>query len=265
MTSVKEDSMRNVLKKWKARNPRQLSAGVSLLEMLISMSLATVLMASLVSLYFNAAKGAAADRNRSSAEAASRFAVERVSRDFKLVGLLANADVNGDTNDIRRDVPNQTWSDSLRSDFEYANTYEVVFTAAVDNDSTTQTIRMYRDARTNTIREQVWKWKRDSVRWSAPITRTVASDADYLMFKYYDRNGATIPNPVTYPVNGYTLSAGERVRITAVEITLVTHSASASAGRTPSISLPDGKTWSDRYQRKLERVLVRGRNLSLGA
>jgi len=63
------------------------------------------------------------------------------------------------------------------------------------------------------------------VKWArSKIPETSRRTLDFLLFRYYDRDGNTIPNPVTYPVNGYTLGAGERVRVTEVEITVVTKS-----------------------------------------
>ena len=241
------------------------AAGVSLLEMLISVTLAMVLLASLFSLYYSAARGATKTESRLSADRQSLLIEDRMSRDFRLVGLLAPLDANGDSNDIRRDVPYQPWSDSVRQDFEYANTYSVVFTGDIDNDGKTETVRYYRDTTTRTLRVQTWKWSRDSLRWLVPKTRNVAQNADFVMFRYYDRDGNPIPNPVTYPAGGYTLSAGERVRITAVEITVVTRADAMDDTKTGLLTMADGTSWNDRYRRTVLRFMIRGRNLSLGA
>jgi type II secretory pathway component PulJ len=241
------------------------AAGVSLLEMMISVTLAMLLLGSLFSLYYGAVRGAATSENRMSSDRQGSLIVERLSRDFRLVGLMAPQDVDGDSNDIRRDVPYQPWSDSIRQDFEYANTYSVVFTGDVDADSMTETVRYYRDNATSTLREQIWKWSRDSLRWIMPVTRNVAEGVDFVMFRYFDRDGNPVPNPVTYPAGGYTLSVGERVRVTAVEITVVTRSDQLENGRVAAVSMPDGTTWHDHYRRTVERFMVRGRNLSLGA
>jgi hypothetical protein len=93
----------------------------------------------------------------------------------------------------------------------------------------------------------------------------VATSVDFLMFRYFDRDGNTIPNPVTYPAHGYSLTSGERVRITEVEITVVTKSDLADDGNPEFTYMPDGTYWHDKYKRNVQRFLVRGRNLSLGA
>jgi hypothetical protein len=188
-----------------------------------------------------------------------------MQREFRLVGLLAAQDCNGDSNDIRRDVPYMTWSDSVRQDFEYANTYQVVFDGDVDNDNCTETVRYYRDATSRTLKQQVWQWSRDSIKWRGPTTQNIATDVDYVLFTYLDRDGNTIPNPVTYPTGGYTLTAGERVRVTAVQITLLVRAQHRDDGRNVTLCMPDGTTFNDKYRRTEETFLVRGRNLSLGA
>jgi hypothetical protein len=240
-------------------------AGITMLEMMIGMTLATVMLSSLFVLYYGAAKGASRDDSRAVVSREARLIVHRLSRDLKLVGLIAFNDANGDTNDIRRDVPNQPWSDSLRDDFEFANTYEVVFTGDVDNDGKTETVSYKLDNTHHRITETVWEWSRDSVHWSSATNVRVGSHVDYLMFVYYDKDGKTIPDPVTYPAGGLSLSSGERKRITAVEVTTVTRSELAETGYSQYVHTPDGAYWYDGYRREIYRFLVRGRNLSLGA
>jgi hypothetical protein len=244
---------------------RQWQTGMSLLELLISLSLATVLLGSLFGLYFGAARGAATDQGRAVAGQESRLILNRLTRDFRLIGLLAPADVNGDANDIKRDVPLQAWSDSIREDFEYANTYELVITSDLDNDGRTETVRYFRDPDSSMLKQTIWRWSRDSLRWLVPKTRVIAAQVDYVMFDYFDRANVAVPNPVRYPVNGYTLTAGERRQVTAVQITVVTRSAHAENEHPEEITLPDGATWRDKYVRQESRFLVRARNLSLGA
>jgi type II secretory pathway pseudopilin PulG len=244
---------------------RIVPAGWSLLEMLLSMSLSVILLTSLFVLYYAAARGAARNESRSSAGRESRFVVDRFAREFKLVGLMAPADVNGDSNDINRDVPSQPWSDSLRGDFEYANTYDIVFTSDIDDDSCTETVRYDLDVVHHQIEETYWRWSRDSLRWRGPYTRKVGSQVDYLMFTYYDRDGNTIPNPLNYISGGYSLTRGERARITAVEVTVVTRSERSENTSAKFVCLPDGAYWYDKYDHLVQSFLVRGRNLSLGA
>lgn len=239
--------------------------GFSLLEMLIAMVLSVVLLTSLFSLYYGAARGAAKDASRSVADNEARMINHRLSRDFKLAGLIPLQDCNGDSNDVTRDVPSQPWSDSLRQDFEYANTYDVVFTCDIDNDGFTETVQYYRDNVANRLMQKTWEWSRDSIQWNPPVERSVASNVDYIMFTFYDRDGNSIPNPLHYPSGGYTLSYGERSRITAVEIIVVTRSDRAENGHSQMVYAPDGHYWYDDYHRTIQQFLVRGRNLSLGA
>ncbi|RPH95059.1 hypothetical protein EHM69_05555 [candidate division KSB1 bacterium] len=240
-------------------------AGITLLELLIGISLSAVLLTSLFSLYYGAARGAAKDQNRSVANRESRLIGDRLARDFKLVGLMATQDVDGTADDVNRDVPGMSWSDSLRNDFEFANTYNVIFTGDVDDDGCTETVQYIRDDANDLIKQVYWRWSRDSVRWMGPIERSVATHADHLMFVYYDRDGNTIPNPMVYPTGGYTLTMGERARVTSVEVTLVTRSDIAESGNPQFVYTPDGNYWYDGYRRIVQRFMIRGRNLSLGA
>jgi type II secretory pathway component PulJ len=238
---------------------------MSLLELLISLSLATVLLGSLFGLYYGAARNAAADQNRMVTGQESRLILNRLTRDFRLVGLLAPLDVNGNADDIKRDVPAQAWSDSIREDFEYANTYDVVITSDLDNDGRTETVRYFRDAGRGQLKQTTWRWSRDSLRWLMPRTSVIASQVDYVLFDYFDRNGVALPNPVRYPSGGYTLTVGERRQVTAVQITVVTRAAHSDNAHPDPVTLPDGASWDDQYSRHLSRFLIRARNLSLGA
>jgi type II secretory pathway pseudopilin PulG len=239
--------------------------GVGLLELLISISLAMVLLSSLFTLYYGAARGAAKDENRNVSNRESQLISQRLMRDLRLPGLMAPLDIDGNANDINRDVPGQTWSDSVRQDFEYGNTYSLAFTADIDNDGRTETTRYRLDRTAHQIKEATWKWNRDSVRWTGPVERIIGRNVDYLAFKFFDKDGVTMPNPMVYPVNGYTLSAGERQRVTEVEVTIVTRSEHEENGHVASLIMPDGTHWSDKYTRLVNRFVIRGRNLSLGA
>jgi prepilin-type N-terminal cleavage/methylation domain-containing protein len=244
---------------------RPAADGFTLLESLIGIALSALLLTSLFSLYYGAARGAALNSSRSTADREARMINHRLSRDFKLIGLLAPLDCDGDSNDVRRDVPAMPWSDSLRQDFEYANTYDIVFTGDVDNDSVTETVRYVRDPETDRLIQFIWKWSRDSMKWSAAVGRAVADHVDYVLFNYYDRDGNPIPNPVQYPLGGYSLTAGERQRITMVQILIVTRSDRMENGHPQYLQVPDGHHWYDGYRRIVQRFTVRGRNLSLGA
>jgi hypothetical protein len=237
--------------------------GVTIVELILSMSLAVVLLSSLFVLYYHAAKGAVKEDNIATASREANLITNRMAREFRLVGLMAPLDVNGDANDIKRDVPGQIWSDSLRQDFEYANSYVVVFTGDIDNDARTETVRISRNATTRNLEQAVWRWSRDSLRWTGPVTKVIGTNVDYLRYTYYDRDGNTVPNPA--PVTEYTLTSGEKNRVTGMEITVVTRSAKIESGSSERTTVADGTTWHDGYRRVVHRFMVRGRNLSLGA
>lgn len=237
--------------------------GISLLEMLLSMSLAIILLMSMVVLYYSAAKIAAKEENLSSASRDARLVLRRMAKDFRMVGLMAPADVNGDADDINYDVPGQVWSDSSHDDFELANTYELVFTCDMDNDSVTECVWLHLDG-TNLIQE-VWEWSRDSILWGPAHSRILARDVEYLLFDYFDREQNRIPEPSGYPEGGFTLSNGDRTRITLVEVTVVMRSAREESGSQEYLVMPDGRTFNDHYRRSVHRYMIRGRNLSLGA
>jgi type II secretory pathway pseudopilin PulG len=239
--------------------------GVSLLELLVSISLAMVLLTSLFSLYYGAAHGAAKDENRNVSNREAQLITDRLVRDLRVPGLVATLDGNGDANDIKRDVPGQTWSDSVRQDFEYANTYSLVFTGDIDDDGHTETVRYRYDGTRRQLKQATWRWSRDSLRWLGPVERVVGRDVDYVGFKYFDKDGATIPNPMVYPGGGYTLSTGERQRVTEIEVTIVNRSEHVENARATYLTMPDGTHWYDKYPRLVNRFMVRGRNLSLGA
>jgi len=244
---------------------RRAARGFTLLESLIGITLSALLLTSLFSLYYGAARGAATNASRSTENREARMINHRLSRDFRLVGLLAPLDCNGDSNDVHRDVSGETWSDSLRQDFERANTYDIVFTGDVDDDGVTETVRYVLDLNTSQLIQYTWEWSRDSIAWSPPVSKAVANYVDHILFNYYDRDGNPIPNPVQYPIGGYTLSAGERQRVTTVEILIVTRSERMENGYSQYVYAPDGHYWYDGYHRAVQRFMVRGRNLSLGA
>lgn len=236
-------------------------AGTTLVELIIAMTLGTVLLTSLFSMYYAAAKSASSEESRGSANKEGRMASSRLARDLRLVGLIAPADINGDSNDINTDVPDEIWSNGLRDNFEYANTYELVMTSDYDADSLTETIRFFLEG--GILKQEIWEWSRDSVEWRAPMTKTVATNVDHLMFMYFDAEGNPIPE--MFESGGVTLTPGQRIRVTAVEVTLVTRSANEEQGYPAMVYTPDGSYWYDNYRRMVFRFMIRGRNLNIDA
>ena len=246
------------------RRLRARAAGVTIIETILATTLSILLMTSLVSLYVGAVKTVTREEKRSDAGAASRIASQRLERDLALVGLAATEDIDGDSNDITRDVPEEDWSDSIFSNFEYATTYDLVFTADVNDDSSTETIEYFSDAEAGRVFLKSWRWSRDSLEWIAPLTRVVANNVDLLLFDYYDDEGTRIPDQAGYPEGGFTLSFAERMRISVVQVTLVTRSHEERSGGEIYFHAPDGTYWRDRYERRLTTFMIRGRNLQLG-
>jgi type II secretory pathway component PulJ len=245
-----------------ARRGLRKCAGVSMIEMLISLTLAMVLLVSLVMLYFGAAKSAAKEENISSASRAGRLISRRLARDFRLVGLMAQQDVDGDSNDINRDVPGEVWSDTTRDDFEYATTYELVFVGDIDNDDHTETVRLFLSG--DTLHQETWEWSRVSRSWVGPIDRVLGSNVDHIIFDYFDRDDTRIPDTTGYASGGFMLSPGQRRRITSVEVTLCLRSASEENRQPETVALPDGTTYNDTFRRAVIQFQIRGRNLTLG-
>jgi type II secretory pathway component PulJ len=240
---------------------RRLSSGTTLVEMLIALALGAVLLTSLFSMYYAAASSASAEESRGAANREGRMAMGRLAHDMRLVGLIAAEDIDGDSNDIDTDISSEVWSNGLRDNFEYANTYELVMTSDYDADSLTETIRFFLED--GLLKQQIWEWNRDSVEWGPPMTKAIANNVDYLMFMYFDSEGNPIPE--IFESGGVTLTPGQRIRVTAVEITLVTRSTDTEQGNSQYVSLPDGAYWYDGHKRLVFRFMIRGRNLNIEA
>jgi hypothetical protein len=244
--------------------------GGTLVEAVLAMALGSLILVTMFSLYYVSAASAAKEESRSAAVQEGRIASMRLVRDLRLVGLLALEDEDGDSNDIDRDVPNIEWSNGVLEDIEYASSYYIVFTADLDNDSISETVAYYVEGFSGipgtVLIQDRWEWDRDSVEWGLIQHRAAVPHVDYMLLRYYDREGSEIPQEGAIPSGGYVLTVGERMRVTTVEVTLVMRSASIEnrAGH-DYVYLPDGQLFHDDYHREVYRFTVRGRNLSLEA
>ncbi len=247
--------------RWASKRAEQ---GGSLLEMTIAMTLGSVILVSLFSLYYVAAASAAKEESRAAATSQGRLLAMRVVRDVRLMGLFATEDIDGDSNDIDRDVPDIDWSNGAHEPVECAKTNMLVFSCDIDNDSLTETIGIFGNA--DGIQQDVWEWMRDSVQWGIRSALVMGSNVDAVMFRYFDRNGDELPQAGPIPPGGYTLTSGQRLLVTAVEITIVVRSNTEASQRVHEYAwIPDGRYWYDNYHREIYRFMVRGRNLSLDA
>ncbi len=246
------------------RAMRRAQKGGSLIEMTIAMTLGTVILVSLFSLYYVAASTAAKEESRSAATKEGRLLAMKIVKDVRLMGLFATEDIDGDSNDIDRDVPSLAWSNSFHEPIEYASSYELVFSCDIDNDSLTETISLFHND--NGIQQDIWEWERDSVEWGARNSRMVGNNVDAVLFRYFDNSGDELPQSGPIPVGGYVLTLGQRLRVTAIEITLVVRSSEEEQrAYSDIVMLPDGRYWYDNFRREVYRFMVRGRNLNLNA
>lgn len=241
---------------------RRAQKGGSLLEMTIAMTLGTVILVSLFSLYYVAASTAAKEESRAAATKEGRLLAMRVVKDIRMMGMFATEDIDGDSNDIDRDVPSLTWSNGFHEPIEFASTYSLVMSCDIDNDSLTETIGYWQND--DGIQQDIWEWQRDSVDWGMRSARILGNNVEAVLFRYFDNRGDELPASGPIPTGGYVLSLGQRLRVTAIEITLVIRSnESENEAHSEYVVLPDGQYWYDGFHREVYRFMIRGRNLNL--
>lgn len=237
--------------------------GGSLLEMIIAMTLGTVILVSLFSLYYVAAASAAKEESRAVATTEGRMMSMRFVRDMRLIGLFATEDIDGDSNDIDRDVPDIDWSNGIHESIEQATAVSLVFSCDIDNDSLTETIGLW--GNDDGIQQDVWEWHRDSVEWGIRNARVIGNNIDGILFRYYDTDGDEIP-PFGPLASGEELTISQRMQVTAIEISIVVRSENdQNQGIRTYTFLPGGRYWYDNHHREIYRFMVRGRNLNLDA
>ncbi|MBK6767046.1 MAG: hypothetical protein IPG71_12325 [bacterium] len=238
--------------------------GGSLLEMMISMTLGAVILVSLFSLYYVAAATAAKEESRARATSEGRLLAMRLAKDLRLMGLFATEDIDGDSNDIDTDVPDIDWANGASEPIESAESYELVFSSDIDNDSLTEIIGLWSNA--DGIQQDVWEWQRDSTKWGQRSSRVIGSNVDAVLFRYVDSEGNALPQEGAIPSGGFVLTPGQRMRVAAIEVTLIVRSEEESHQEyREMISLPDGRYWYDNFHREVYRFTVRGRNLNLNS
>lgn len=245
------------------KRPGRPGAGITIFEMLISMTLAIVLLLSLVMLYYGSMKTAAREENISSATQDGRLISRRLSRNLHMAGFVFPEDMDGDTNDINRDVPGQAWSDSSFENFEFASTYQLVYVGDVDDDNHTETTCLFLSG--DSLIQMTWEWDLATRSWTGPVRRSLGTRVSRIIFDYFDKDQVRIPDTTGYPVGGFVLNDGQRLGITCVDITLVLQSENTENRIPETLVLPDGTTYDDQFRRSVIQFMVRGRNLSLGA
>ncbi len=243
---------------WERTTDRSRGLGFSLMELILSMTLAVVLVGTAAGIFHGMIRYAAVEGREDEARANGRLIMKRLAKEIRLVGLVASLDADGTSDDIDTDVTGEAWADSVLDDFEFASGTELIFTGDVDDDAFTETVWIWRSGLD--LHATIWEWSRDSVRWEAPVDRYLGRNVERCIFLYYDRDGNRVP------VAGHLgpLTAGERRRVTEVEIVLVTRSDFEDTQRTYYSSFPDGTYAYDGYLRFWLTSRIRGRNLWLG-
>ncbi len=229
--------------------------GFSILELIVGMTLTLILMTVTASMFQGVVRSASVEGTKDEAKADGRLIMRRLEREMRLIGLLGPPDMDGTADDITRDVPGMAWSDSIRDDVEYAKMDELVLMGDCNNDSITETVRIWRSGLD--LYETVWEWSRDSVRWEAPMNRILSHNVERLIFFYYDQNG----NPLPVAGGPGPLTAGERWLVAQIELVLIMRSSFEDKQHPYYSSFPDGTNTCDGYLRFWLSSRVRGRNL----
>jgi prepilin-type N-terminal cleavage/methylation domain-containing protein len=234
--------------------------GFTIIEILIALSLSAIILTSFVHLYTYCGKTTTWQIQGAEANRDARLAMMRIDKDFRSAGLIASQDVDGDSNDISRDVLGQVFSDSSHEIFEEAKWNTFTFEADVDNDSMTETVRYYMDG--TDLKRYVWVWSRDSLKWRPKIPgRPVGTNVDFVMIQYYDANNIQIPNPTPIPYSSITLTPQERAGIRTIKIDYITKSSKENTQKIHTGNYPDGTTYCDGYTRQHLTSIIKCRNL----
>ncbi|MFH1010867.1 MAG: hypothetical protein V1784_06510 [bacterium] len=231
--------------------------GFTITELIMGMTLALIITAAATSLFQGVVRLAAVEGGDDKARADGRLIMKRLERNLRLTGLVAPRDADGDSDDITADVVGEVWSDTVRDDFEFAHINELIFMGDCDDDSATETIRLWQSGLH--LYESIWQWSRDSVRWMGPIERQLANNVEKLLFFYFDRNGNSLP------IGGGSgpLTAGERRLVASVEMVLIMRSEYEDQQHPYMSYFPDGTSAYDGYQRFWLSSRIRSRNLWL--
>lgn len=234
--------------------------GFTIIEILIAMSLSAIILTSFVQLYVYCGKTTTWQVQGAEANRDARLALMHVTQDFRAAGSIASEDMDGDSNDISRDVLSQVFSDSIDEIFEEAKWNTFTFEADVDNDSITETVRYYLDG--DVLKRYVWQWSRDSLKWRPEIAgRPVGNNVDFVMFRYYDANNIQIPNPAPVPYSTLNLTPQQRAGIRTIKIDYITRSSKENSQKVHTGTYPDGSTYCDGYPRQFLTSIIKCRNL----
>ncbi len=143
----------------RARRP----AGISLLEILISMALSTLVLGGVYTVYLTCQETAWRVAMRATVTDGARAGLEQLRHDLRLVG----AD------------PSATGQPAVQT----LTSGVVEFIADVDGDHVSDLVRYERDAAARTIRRTVKAWT--GTTWGPPHISTVSGDAERLTFAYF--------------------------------------------------------------------------------
>jgi len=234
--------------------------GFSIVELLVALTLTSVIIAAIIQVYVYSGRAAMWGGQSAQTYRDGRLAMMRMARDFRQAGLIAIQDVNGDPDDIFRDVAGQSFSDSLDEIFEEASWNCFTFQGDVDNDNSTETVRYCLEG--TQLKRYVWGWSRPTRNWVPEIQgRVVANNVDFVMFTYFDGGDLSIPNPIPDPYQGLTLTRAQRTAIRLIGVDLVIRSEREDLQKIHTGLYPDNTTYDDGFLRQHLASIIQCRNL----
>lgn len=159
-----------------------------MIEMLISMALATFVLAGVVMVFSTSNRSYVKQDQVVSAEQNVRGAMEIMAHEFRMAGYIPLEHLdpkNANYEPIAADVPGQSWSDGSLARIEEATANTFTFVADLNANNNAETVRYTLTG--TTLTRQSWEWDPVADSWSAQAggqAVNVAEDVTGLNFTY---------------------------------------------------------------------------------
>ena len=164
--------------------------GFTMVELLVAMGLASLVLAGMVTL-FSTSNQAYVDQDRVVAvEQNIRASMEIMAYELRMAGYIPLSNLSGGSAAVTSDVSGQSWSDGTFERLEETGTNSITFSADINADDYSETIRYYESG--GDLMRQSWTW--DGANWQTQAggtAVTLAENITGLQFTYVFSDGST--------------------------------------------------------------------------
>ena len=170
----------------KALKEKKKERGVTLVELMISLSMFAVILSAMYNMFNFQQKNYSVQDNVAVMQQNVRVGLGYMVKEIRMAGYIPDGIPPNKLSPSNDSLPSSPFTtNGISESVEEATASAITFQADIDGDNITEAVRYTLDAGNNTLTREVWQWNAGATSWDASTgPEIVAEDIENIVFTY---------------------------------------------------------------------------------